>query len=232
MTMFGSQWLANPDSGDIPVTTNLFVHFRADLGVTKDGSDLVSEWADQSGNGHDLTSSGTKRPTLLSANLNGKDVLDFDGSDDNLIVSSLSLAQPIHVFIVAKVNTWTSNDVILGFNPSTDMESFVQNGSSPQLKQRAGEDFINAISPTLGTAYLMQSLWNGSSSSQALNNDSAVTGGDGGTLALTTISVGAKTASTQYADCTIAELAIYSSVQTGDDLASLKSYFNTRYSLY
>lgn len=78
----------------------------------------------------------------------------------------------------------------------------------------------------------MQSLWNGSSSSQALNDDSAVTGGDGGTLALATISVGAKTASTQYADCTIAELAIYEAVQTGDDLASLKSYFNARYDLY
>ena len=224
-------WFPDPFA-NIPVTTNLFAHFRADLGVTKDGSDLVSGWADQSGNGNDLASSGTKRPTWLSANLNGRDVLDFDGSDDNLIVSALSLAQPIHVFIVAKVNTWTSNDVILGFNPATDMESFVQNGSTPQLKQRAGESFINAISPTLGTTYLMQSLWNGGSSSQALNDDSAVTGGDGGSQELTTISVAAKTAATQYADCTIAELAIYSSAQTGDALVSLKSYFNTRYILY
>lgn len=42
---------------------------RADMGITKDGSDRVSVWADQSGNGHDFAqSTGTAQPAITTYN--------------------------------------------------------------------------------------------------------------------------------------------------------------------
>lgn len=49
-------------------------------GVTEDGSNRVSAWADQSGNGRDVAqSSGGNRPSFDTATLNGLAVPEFDG---------------------------------------------------------------------------------------------------------------------------------------------------------
>lgn len=231
--MFGSQWFADSDSGDIPVTTNLFAHFRADLGITKDGSDLVSGWADQSGNSNDLAqSTATNKPTWKSANFNGQDSLDFDGTDNFIYKASISQAAPYHCFIAFLQDSWTDNDIILSVRDGADLEIVQHAGSTPEVNIRNGESFVCTVSPTLDTRYLLQASFNGSSGFLALNNDSAVTG-DTSSDALNSIILGSKSSGgTQYADMSVAELAIYSSVQAGAALASLKSYFNTRYDLY
>jgi hypothetical protein len=63
----------------------LALWIRGDAGVTLDGSNNVTTWADQSGNGRDLTQ-GTagKRPAGTAVTLNGLAVVRFDGSDDEL----------------------------------------------------------------------------------------------------------------------------------------------------
>lgn len=54
--------------------------WRADAGVTA-SSGLISTWADQSGNGRNLTSSGAQRPTLTtSATMNGQAVVRYGGT--------------------------------------------------------------------------------------------------------------------------------------------------------
>lgn len=56
--------------------------WRADTGITANGSGLISGWADQSGNGRNLTSGGAARPsTATSAALNGQPVVRFGGDD-------------------------------------------------------------------------------------------------------------------------------------------------------
>ena len=37
----------------IPITSGLTVWLKSDIGITKDGSNYVSQWNDQSGNGKD-----------------------------------------------------------------------------------------------------------------------------------------------------------------------------------
>lgn len=61
--------------------SNLGLWLDANAGVTYDGSNLVSQWNDQSGNARNVTQSTTSRkPTFLSNYLNGKPVIDFYGS--------------------------------------------------------------------------------------------------------------------------------------------------------
>ena len=70
----------------VPVTlpTNgLVFHVEADAGVTTAaGTSDVTDWADQSTQGNDLTAAGT--PQLVVDALNDEDVIAFDGGDDIL----------------------------------------------------------------------------------------------------------------------------------------------------
>ena len=64
--------------------SGLWQWLKADAGITKDGSDLVSSWADQSGNGRDMTqATGANQPTWTAASsFDGLlPTLDFDGND-------------------------------------------------------------------------------------------------------------------------------------------------------
>jgi hypothetical protein len=70
----------------------------ASLGVTKDGSDFVSQWDDQSGNGRDFTGSGTSKPLWVDSVLNSLPVIRFDGTNDKLLNTSTYSIQ--EVFIV------------------------------------------------------------------------------------------------------------------------------------
>jgi hypothetical protein len=68
---------------DLPNTGNLVFHYDAELGVTLSGGKVAS-WDDQVGSNH-LGNAGDKA-VVLTANLNGLDVLSFysgDGADTN-----------------------------------------------------------------------------------------------------------------------------------------------------
>ncbi|MBO9606785.1 MAG: discoidin domain-containing protein [Paenibacillaceae bacterium] len=71
---------ASPPGGFIP-TANLGLWLKADAGVTKNGSDRVSRWADYSGSGADAEVLDSSAMPLWVANaLNGKPALRFDGT--------------------------------------------------------------------------------------------------------------------------------------------------------
>lgn len=76
------------------------LYLRADKGVTHVAG-VVSEWADQSGNGrHAGQTLEAKKPAYVTEN--GKPMLLFDGVDDFLL-SSVSLGTTSTVFVVIKL---------------------------------------------------------------------------------------------------------------------------------
>lgn len=78
--------------------------------VTSSGSPLtVSEIRDKSGNGYDFTqATSANQPEYVSAGLNGKDVLRFDGND-NLSVGATDLARNVSGVTIYLVAKFTSN---------------------------------------------------------------------------------------------------------------------------
>ncbi len=65
---------------------NLLLHLDAGAGVTKDGSDLVSDWADQGDFGHHaVQATATNQPLWVTSVINGQPVIRFDGVDNYLV---------------------------------------------------------------------------------------------------------------------------------------------------
>lgn len=96
------------------VTQDLLVWFKADTGVTVDGTGShVVRWADQSGNANDATQivAPHLQPTLVTNALNGLPVLRFEGipavSSDYLELtnSPLNLTSGLSMFILARNQT-------------------------------------------------------------------------------------------------------------------------------
>jgi len=214
---------------DIPITANLAAHYRADLGVTKDGDDYVSQWDDQSGNGRDLAEA-TNKPKWIDSGINSQNVIRFDGTNDNMQYT-VSISQPFHFFIVALMDTWTNNDRLVDLEPGLN-PSISQQGSSPQIKQQAGAAATNLVSPTLGAGFLLQSFFSGTSSFQALNNDAQSSGGNPNTMGMNTLGIGGQSNESGCSDGEFAEIALYTAEVTGGDLTTLKNYFNDEYALW
>ena len=67
---------------------------RSDLGVTKDGSDRVSTWTDQSGNGLTVSqATDAAKPVFYSNQINGHAGIYFDGVDDFLSKAAVARSQ-------------------------------------------------------------------------------------------------------------------------------------------
>ena len=88
----------------LPTTAsaNLSLWLKADAGVTVNGSNEVTTWADQSGNSRNAVNSGVTLPTLLPGAINGRPALRF--TDDRLETPLIDLTttNAVEVFMVYK----------------------------------------------------------------------------------------------------------------------------------
>src|SRR5690606_35019884 len=75
----------DPSSAPVP-REGLQVWLRADVGITLAGSNKVSQWNDQSGNGnHAVQGSSSRRPVFVSGTLNGKPVVQFESWENHYL---------------------------------------------------------------------------------------------------------------------------------------------------
>lgn len=89
------------------ITTALWLDAADATTITLVGS-KVSQWADKSGTGrHAVQGTDAARPTYVSAGLNGKSVLSFDGGDYMLTPDIFTAASDVSIFIVHQA---TAND--------------------------------------------------------------------------------------------------------------------------
>ena len=72
----------------LTVTGNLEAHYAANAGASVNGSSVVTNWADQSGNGKDLiVDAGT--PTLTQNEINGLPAINFNANGEGLRLADL-----------------------------------------------------------------------------------------------------------------------------------------------
>lgn len=126
---------------------NLIAWWRPGVGVTLNGS-KVATWADQSGNGHDL-SNGTDaaRPTYnATGGPNSKPSMLFDGSDDRLNNTTIDRPAPgttaTYFVLICRQITWTGNRALWGGNTAFGL-ACRQGGAEPEIQQYDGNGNAN-----------------------------------------------------------------------------------------
>jgi hypothetical protein len=115
----------NPGIINIDTMPDLLLWLVADSLALTNG-DPVSTWTDESGNGNDYTQSGSARPSFLTNAVNGKAAVDFDGTDDYLIISDLDVtSDSVEAFVVYYTDSYVSAAGFALIGGSLDSSSYI-----------------------------------------------------------------------------------------------------------
>ena len=202
------------------------------VGNTASDNGLVTTWYDQSGNSNDATQgTAASQPKIVDAGVlveeNGRPAVDFDGVDDFLKNTTISISQPITHFTTVKLKT------IAGLNRICD-----GGFSSTRHSLYVNSDFFyfSGLSLTQGVAEntnqnLHYFLANDTSSEAAINGSSA-TVGSGGTNDLGGLTMAARwDGIAQFGDLLYQEHIIYPSNQSSNR-TNIETNINDYYSIY
>jgi hypothetical protein len=203
-----------------------FAHFRADLGVTKNGSNLVSDWADQSGNAHNL-SEATNKPLWQASQVNGIPAILFDGVNDVLASAALSLPQPYTIFLLYKevVHSGLGKWVLTTNGPGI----FMVNGAPETIIAVPGTIGAQVV-PGTANFVLLTAVANGTSSTLALNNGTPQTDPDNLVGTATELRLGAGFGT--FSNINVAEVVLLSGAVTPSERTAMLDYFRTVYGLW
>ncbi|WP_299393299.1 LamG-like jellyroll fold domain-containing protein [Pelagibius sp.] len=96
--------------------------------ITKDGSDIVQQWDDKSGdNNHASQSSASQRPLYVASGIGGLPSIQFDGSNDELdydAPTGISGSQNRTVFVVFQNDDVLADHGVLSFGDNATRQSF------------------------------------------------------------------------------------------------------------
>jgi hypothetical protein len=227
--------------------SGLVVWLKADAGTFQDAAkttpatndgDVIGAWADQSGNGNDVTQATTgNKPTLKLAIKNGRPVIRFDGAGDNLQgVLSDALSQPFTIFAVAALDAVAVDagaGIIIDGDDVTNravLEQQSQGGDTDTWSIYAGSFVTGGVSDSNWNIWA--ALFNGASSEFWINGASEASGGAGASNP-DGITVGTRylADATSAWDGDVAEVIIYDPSLSTADRQQVEQYLSTRWGI-
>lgn len=213
----------------------LALWLRADAGVTYDGSNNVSAWADQSGNGKNATATGTQRPLYVSSDINGMPVISFDGVDDRLIGPNVISSTPCTIIIVAKFSSSEEIGVIFEQYDTYDNIALYRGfngGTSRNFRLYNGADLTSSATTNDNQAYIFEAIVNGSNSYLYLNGSQTAFGNAGNLIPEGNYYLGYWRGGNAARTMKIAEVIVYNRAITTQERQQVESYLNAKYNIY
>jgi hypothetical protein len=229
------------------------------IGGLSDG-DPIPTWADQSGTGNDLTSSGTARPTLQTGELNSLPVVRLDGSDDFMEKASFSGLDGVSgmtIFLVVKMASYSNDQTFISKWDYATQGSFAWQSAydNANPNEQTGVFIADAITDvggnkaestdntTLSSFCILTMVYDGSQSNanriKFYFNGAALTVSTSGTIAtsLTTATSSLKIgkfggALSRFFNGDMAEIAIFNTALPGPDQSNMVTYLNSKYSVF
>ncbi len=203
--------------------------YRADVGVTQSGG-LVSLWADQSGNGRDLTAAGGARPGYAASGIGGLPSLSFDGLAQYIAIGGFgTVAIPFTVYAVAVSTAQDAVRVIFdGAVGSTHRPILYHDATSLDLYN--GSNISVAGSATSARAWC--GVFNGASSALYVDNSqTAIVSGNAGSDGLDSIEIGGSVGMSNLWKGQIAEVILYVAAHNAATRLQVIAYLGTRYGI-
>lgn len=215
---------------------------KADAGITKDGSNYVSQWADQSGNNnHAVQATGSAQPLWGDNTLNSNPTLSFNGTSNYMDFPSGMLYNysAVTFFIVIKPYSLSANKGY--FAPSMLYNLGISLYSYPGWSLNINGNRIFSTPPN---AIVLESTWTisdfvyspaGTTGYINSNNITPFDAAFKGNLSLNGVYALGRYAGnigSYYGQMEIAEFVIYNSALSDTDRQKVESYLNTKYALW
>lgn len=225
--------------------SGLTAWYDANQGITKDGSDLVSQWDDLSGNGYHMTQSSTKRPLWKapSAGVNDNCAILFDGSNDCMSNDALGALftggdLPYSLAVVAKANSTSAGDTIFAFGSTTTNALMGTAFRSTNICCWRIDDAVATVNVTFGTpntsTRVVTTSVTGTAASAWLDGTLVANGTSQnvGAQTLNSSRIGALLAvgaEVEQFDGYICEVIVYNRAITTDEATTLNNYLTSKW---
>jgi hypothetical protein len=194
--------------------------------VTKDGSNLVSQWNDLSAHARHIVGTGTQRPTWTSTGI-------LFSVTSNKLANSFSFSQPIYIYAVIQLHSWVNFGKIIVLNDD-DFPYIQQRGGADDppsgygIAMTAGHG-LEAYGTVLDDDYLFRFFINGVSSAQWWNGTEVISG-DAGAGTMDEFCLGGE--SNDTTNMTVREVIMRSVTDAGANQTAIVDYWNTKYTIY
>ena len=221
--------------------SNLYAWYDASDSTTiTKSADRVSAWTNKEGTSARNLNQGTggSQPLWVSADKNGKDVINFVG--DRYVLTDANLAsinQPQTVFIVCKLpaSSVLVHHTMSQRTGSTMHPFYKEDNNSVRFSATTGGAVVINTPPTLGTWAYVTTVNNGTSGFIRTNGSLEVTTptdpiGTGNTFEGLVVGRLQSTASRYWND-KIAEIIIYSKLLDATEIGNVESYLVTKWGL-
>jgi hypothetical protein len=214
----------------LPVTSGLKLHLDASESstITKDSSNLVSQWNDFSSQGNNISqATSSKQPLFVENVQNGRPVIRFDGSNDMLQRTTYvngALTQPNTVFYVGKIGG--NEDFTFASGTLGSENSVLTTGSN--LTMYAGT--IYGADNAVTTLQQYTFLYNTTSSTMRVNGTQTDTGSVG-THTMQGFTVGANYTDAQWSAIDVCEILVYNGTLSDTNRDEIESYLMEKWGL-
>ena len=214
----------------LPVTSGLKLHLDASESstITKDSSNLVSQWNDFSSQGNNISqATSSKQPLFVENVQNGRPVIRFDGSNDMLQRTTYvngALTQPNTVFYVGKIGG--NEDFTFASGTLGSENSVLTTGSN--LTMYAGS--IYGADNAVTTLQQYTFLYNTTSSTMRVNGSQTDTGSVG-THTMQGFTVGANYTDAQWSAIDVCEILVYNGTLSDTNRDEIESYLMEKWGL-
>ena len=186
--------------------------------------DVIGGWKDKTANVyHALQATTTNKPTLQAGGIR------FDGTDNYLSVAfGTTYAQSNEFIAVIKMNDITGTKYLFGGINTNNRHEVGSNGSFHVLL--GGSSFTTTIAPSTSKR-IYGVIFNGASSSFAINGGAASTGNPGA-QGITGLTLGARFDLGAWGAVDISEFCFFSDTLSDANRTSLISYLNSKWSVF
>ena len=199
----------------------------SDAGSITASGGLVSQWNDKSTAGNHATASSTARPTTGTRSLNGKNVLDFDGTA-NAMATSLADTATQTVLFVAVSDVASSSGRLWSYG-TTNRGVFSDSGTWAFWRQQTSGAILFGATASATSPSVACALFTSNSSLTTFGNGAQGTTNDPVDSSGASFNIGKET--TNFFNGYIAEIVIYNTALSTAERARVESYLATKWGI-
>jgi hypothetical protein len=199
----------------------------SDAGSITESGGLVSQWNDKSTAGNHATASSTARPTTGTRSLNGKNVIDFDGTA-NAMATSLADTATQTVLFVAVSDVASSSGRLWSYG-TTNRGVFSDSGTWAFWRQQTSGAILFGATASATSPSVACALFTSNSSLTTFGNGAQGTTNDPVDSSGASFNIGKET--TNFFNGYIAEIIIFDTALTTAQRASVEAYLAAKWAI-